>query len=186
MSGEAPIVDPKVVKSAPDAEVVSEIPDAAEKVAVVPEGVPVVRVKGEWHWKKHPAFVDEQLTFGQRAADRLRAGMGSWPFVISFFAVMIVWIFLNSSLLLGAHHRKPIDPFPYILLNLSLSMLAGVQGAILLISAKRQDTISSQVAIHTATTADEIKALVTADTDLTTQIEALTRAVHDHLLNGGS
>ncbi len=84
------------------------------------------------------------LTAGQRAADVLRNAMGSWRFIGSFIAVMIVWAVINS-LLLGA---GAFDPYPYILLNLFLSMLAGLQGAILLIAAKRQDSISATMAQH--------------------------------------
>jgi len=83
-----------------------------------------------------------RLTVGDRAADRLRQAMGSWRFVGLFFAVMAAWWALNT---LGA---TAWDPYPFILLNLFLSMLAGVQGAILLIAAKRQDSISAALAQH--------------------------------------
>ena len=55
--------------------------------------------------------------------------MGSWPFVFSFFAVMIAWAIVNTLLLQRVVHHKAFDPYPYILLNLFLSMLAGVQAA---------------------------------------------------------
>ena len=72
----------------------------------------------------------EQLTLGERAADRMRNTMGSWPFVFGFFAVMIIWAIINSGFYLGGTHGKHgFDPYPYILLNLFLSMLAGVQAA---------------------------------------------------------
>ena len=56
-------------------------------------------------------------------------------------------------------HHKAFDPYPYILLNLFLSMLAGVQAAALLIAAKRSDAIASEIAVHTEKNTDEIKAL---------------------------
>lgn len=84
----------------------------------------------------------DSLTTGQRAADWLRNSMGSWRFVIGFLAFMVIWAGINS--LTAAHW----DPYPYILLNLFLSMLAGLQGAILLIAAKRQDSISAALAQH--------------------------------------
>ena len=87
---------------------------------------------------------DEQaqhLSRGERAADRLRNIMGSWGFVGSFIAVMIVWAIINST-------TAGWDPYPFILLNLFLSMLAGLQGAILLIAAKRQDGIAAALAQH--------------------------------------
>ena len=70
----------------------------------------------------------------------MRHGMGSWPFVFGFMGFMAVWMGYN-----GTSH-KPFDPFPYILLNLLLSTLAGLQGAILLIAAKRADRISAELA----------------------------------------
>ena len=86
----------------------------------------------------------ESLTRGQRAADFMRNGMGSWPFVGSFVGFMIVWAAINS----WALANNAWDPYPYILLNLFLSMLAGLQGAILLIAAKRQDAIAAAMAQH--------------------------------------
>lgn len=83
----------------------------------------------------------EALTRGERAADLLRNGMGSWIFVGGFLLFMIAWAIANSA---GAAW----DPYPFILLNLFLSMLAGLQGAILLIAAKRQDAIAAALAQH--------------------------------------
>lgn len=83
----------------------------------------------------------EHLTTGQRAADRLRNGMGSWPFIAGFVVFMIAWAVLNTT-------ASTWDPYPFILLNLFLSMLAGLQGAILLIAAKRQDAIAAALAQH--------------------------------------
>lgn len=85
----------------------------------------------------------ESLTRGQRAADVMRNSMGSWTFVGGFVLFMAAWAFVNSTLPRGAW-----DPYPYILLNLFLSMLAGLQGAILLIAAKRQDAIAAALAQH--------------------------------------
>jgi uncharacterized membrane protein len=87
-----------------------------------------------WH-QRHAAT----LTPGQRAADILRNAMGSWPFVGGFLAFMILWALANSVLV-------GWDRYPFILLNLFLSMLAGLQGAILLIAAKRQDGIAAALA----------------------------------------
>lgn len=94
---------------------------------------------GNWHTDHR-----RSLTRGQRAADALRNGMGSWPFIGLFVAAMLVWAALNSLVLV----RRAWDPYPYILLNLFLSMLAGLQGAILLIAAKRQDAIAAVMAQH--------------------------------------
>jgi len=72
----------------------------------------------------------------------MRNFMGSWRFVGGFVLFMIVWALANSLM------RGGWDPYPYILLNLFLSMLAGLQGAILLIAAKRQDAIAAALSQH--------------------------------------
>src|ERR1700687_226714 len=110
----------------------------------------VARPAWETHWHKHPGVRSgDQLSLGERAADRMRNGMGSWPFVFTFFAIMILWVFVNTLFLQRIIHHKAFDAYPYILLNLFLSMLAGVQAAALLIAAKRSDAISSEIALHT-------------------------------------
>jgi uncharacterized membrane protein len=96
-------------------------------------------VTSNWHVQHQ-----QSLTRGQRAADALRNGMGSWAFIGCFVVVMVLWATVNSVLLVHASW----DPYPYILLNLFLSMLAGLQGAILLVAAKRQDAISAAMAQH--------------------------------------
>lgn len=100
-----------------------------------------------WH-RAHKA----SLTRGERAADQLRNGMGSWTFVFAFLLFMAGWATLNT--VAGLHHW---DKYPFILLNLFLSMLAGLQGAILLISAKRADSISAAMAQHDYETNIEAK-----------------------------
>lgn len=92
-----------------------------------------------WHTE-----AKSNLSRGERAADLMRNGMGSWPFVGAFVGFMIVWAIANTAL---AGHGG-WDPYPFILLNLFLSMLAGLQGAILLIAAKRQDAIAAALAQH--------------------------------------
>lgn len=91
-----------------------------------------------WHKK-----ATTNLDIGDKAADTIRNGMGSWPFVITFLVFLGGWAYLNTAA--GWHHW---DEYPFILLNLFLSMLAALQGAILLIAAKRQDAISAAMAQH--------------------------------------
>jgi uncharacterized membrane protein len=92
-------------------------------------------------WHRHPGVrTGEQLTLGERAADKMRNGMGSWAFVFAALAFLAVWMLLNRN--------AGFDPYPFILLNLVLSCLAALQGAILLIAAKRSDQISSELAQH--------------------------------------
>ena len=128
-------------------------------------------------WHQHPAFHDEERTFGQRAADQMRNGMGSWPFVFAFLFVMGVWMLVNS-LFLSQGSNEGFDPYPYILLNLILSTMAGLQAAALLIAAKRSDHIASVIALHTEQNTERIKELLQKNTEL-------TQIVHDHILATG-
>ena len=114
--------------------------------------------------------------------------MGSWPFVFGFFGVMIAWALVNTLLFEHVLHHKAFDPYPYILLNLFLSMMAGVQAAALLIAAKRADAISSEVALHTASNTDDIKTLIQENTALTSQVKRntdLLDEIHRHVANIG-
>lgn len=178
------MTDPERSPLAQALEVADHVATAEKSVAPVVEVK--VRHRGEWKWRKHPVFAETKLTFGQRAADMMREGMGSWPFVFAFFAVLAGWMLLNSHLLLGAGGHKVVDPYPWILENLGLSMLAGVQGAILLISAKRQDQISSEVAIHTEGNTEDLKKLLEQNTALTGDVRTLAQALHDHMIGAGS
>lgn len=76
----------------------------------------------------------ERLTFAQRVADRVASFGGSWSFILIFFAIMLVWVVLNSTALLRDH----FDPYPYILLNLALSMIAAIQAPVIMMSQNRQ------------------------------------------------
>lgn len=126
----------------------------------------------------------------------MRNMMGSWPFVFGFFAVMIAWAIVNTVVLQRVVHHKAFDPYPYILLNLFLSMLAGVQAAALLIAAKREDSISSEIAVHTEKNTDDIKnligdvsRLITENTTLTQQVKKntdLLDEIHLHVANIGT
>jgi uncharacterized membrane protein len=111
--------------------------------------------------------------------------MGSWPFVFGFFGVMIAWAIANSLFYFGGQHGKHgFDPYPYILLNLFLSMLAGVQAAALLIAAKRADAISSEIAIHTEKNTDDLKSLLAENTSLTQVVKRntdLLDEIHRHV-----
>jgi len=141
------------------------------------------------HWHKHPGVRSgEQLSLGERAADRMRNIMGSWPFVFGFFAIMIIWAAVNTLLFEHVLHHKAFDPYPYILLNLFLSMLAGVQAAALLIAAKRADAVSSEVALHTANNTDDIKTLIQENTVITANVKRntdLLEEIHLHVANIG-
>ena len=79
---------------------------------------------------------DAHLTFGQRLADRVAAFGGSWTFILLFGTILLAWVVLNSWVL--TRRGEVFDPYPYILLNLVLSMLAALQAPIIMMSQNRQ------------------------------------------------
>jgi CRP/FNR family cyclic AMP-dependent transcriptional regulator len=79
--------------------------------------------------------IEEQETFGERIADQVARFGGSWSFIILFAAVLIVYSAINVTLGI-----KAWDPYPFILLNLFLSMLAAIQAPVIMMSQNRQDT----------------------------------------------
>jgi CRP/FNR family cyclic AMP-dependent transcriptional regulator len=80
-------------------------------------------------------IIEKQTTFGERIADVVAGFGGSWTFIISFGVAIIVYSFIN--VLLG---NRAWDPYPFILLNLILSMLAAIQAPVIMMSQNRQDT----------------------------------------------
>jgi uncharacterized membrane protein len=89
---------------------------------------------------------DDAKTFGQRAADTVAKFGGSWAFIILFGVVLVSWVILNSVILVN--YNKAFDPYPYILLNLFLSMLASIQAPIILMSQNRQSELDRKNAEH--------------------------------------
>lgn len=79
--------------------------------------------------------IDSELSFGQKAADKIAEFGGSWMFIIFFFLFIVLWIGVNVVALLA----EPFDPFPFILLNLILSCLAAIQAPIIMMSQNRQE-----------------------------------------------
>ena len=78
----------------------------------------------------------DSRTFGERVADSVARFGGSWTFIGIFTAILVSWVILNSFLLVRSGNQ--FDPYPYILLNLFLSMLAAVQAPIIMMSQNRQ------------------------------------------------
>lgn len=76
----------------------------------------------------------EKETFGQRAADKMAAFAGSWGFILSFLALLVLWIVVN---LVAA--TRAFDPYPFILLNLVLSCIAAIQAPLIMMSQQRQE-----------------------------------------------
>jgi uncharacterized membrane protein len=85
--------------------------------------------------------IDEQASFGERVADRISIFAGSWKFILSFMLLMTVWIIGNARMGEGA-----FDPFPFILLNLTLSTLAALQAPVILMAQNRQSSKDRAVA----------------------------------------
>ena len=131
-------------------------------------------------WHKHPAtsmFGGTKRSFGEVAADAIRNGMGSWTFVFASIGFLALWIGYNGS--------EGFDPFPFILLNLLLSCVAALQGAILLIAAKREDQINSALAVHTYQIDQENLEITREIHELSKRIELLTAEVHSVVTPSG-
>ena len=77
---------------------------------------------------------NEKTTFGQKAADAVAKFAGSWAFIFSFVAVMVIWMIVNVVL-----STKAFDAYPFILLNLVLSCVAAVQAPLIMMSQNRQE-----------------------------------------------
>jgi uncharacterized membrane protein len=122
-------------------------------------------------WHRHPGVRSgEQLTRGERAADNLRNIMGSWGFVFGALLFLAGWMLGNRNV--------GFDVYPFILLNLILSCLAALQGAILLIAARRSDQISSELAMHDYQTNVDADHLIKAVHQLTSEIHDKTFEIH--------
>jgi uncharacterized membrane protein len=136
-------------------------------------------------WQHHPHVrAGSELTFGERAADRMRNAFGSWAFVGAFLLFMAAWI-AGNTIVLG-HHA--FDKYPYILLNLGLSMMAGLQGALILIAAKRADRVAAELSTAHYAETSKLDGLVTANNEMTARIEqqtSLLKEIHRHVSGRG-
>lgn len=88
----------------------------------------------------------DDRTLGERIADRVAAFGGSWTFIFIFGGVLIAWVILNSYIL--ARRGDAFDPYPYILLNLFLSMIAALQAPVIMMSQNRQAAKDREAAEH--------------------------------------
>ncbi|MCU1242285.1 MAG: cyclic nucleotide-binding protein [Candidatus Acidoferrum typicum] len=79
--------------------------------------------------------IEKEATFGQRIADRVAGFGGSWTFILTFLSVLVIYTIVNMGL-----GKSAWDPYPFILLNLFLSMLAAIQAPVIMMSQNRQDT----------------------------------------------
>ena len=76
----------------------------------------------------------EEITVGDKIADKVAEVAGSWPFIICFALFLIIWIVINVAIL----QSKAVDPYPFILLNLVLSCISALQAPIIMMSQNRQ------------------------------------------------
>jgi len=77
----------------------------------------------------------EKMKLGDVVADKVASFGGSWGFIILFFVVLILWVIINTAILV----KKPFDPYPFILMNLILSCIAAIQAPIIMMSQNRQE-----------------------------------------------
>ena len=124
---------------------------------------------------EHPVNVahHDEATRGERIADQLAAGMGSWPFLIFQTIFMVVWVVVNVVLL----SARPFDAYPFILLNLCLSLQATYAGPIVLLAGNRQSQKDRMTLEHTAEEAEvggaaieRILVEIRKNTEITNQI----------------
>src|SRR5438105_204368 len=94
--------------------------------------------------------LEDQLTLGQRLADKVAAAVGSWPFIVIQSVLLMFWILFNGWLLVSYHlgHVKVWDPYPFILLNLMLSFQAAYTGPVVMMSQNRQAVKDRLMAQH--------------------------------------
>lgn len=107
----------------------------------------VERLKKRVHISRnaHQEF-EENLTLGQRMADRIAIFGGSWTFISIFLSLLLAWIILNTIVL--SRLGTPFDPYPYIFLNLVLSMLAALQAPVIMMSQNRYAAKDRAAAEH--------------------------------------
>lgn len=141
------------------------------------------------------AEFDEKLTLGQRLADGVAAFGGSWNFIIGFAIALALWT--GANLLLAG---RAFDPYPFIFLNLMLSMLAAIQAPVIMMSQNRQAAKDREVSAHDYEVnlkaeieimalhekldrlrEEDIRTLIIQQQD---QIERLTRLVEKHVGTG--
>jgi uncharacterized membrane protein len=99
---------------------------------------------------RHPVNLRhfKQRTVGERVADAVTGGVGSWPFIITQSLLLAAWIVANGVLIGRLLGGKPFDPYPFILLNLVLSFQAAYTGPVVMMSQNRQAAKDRDEAEH--------------------------------------
>jgi uncharacterized membrane protein len=109
--------------------------------------------------------LEENRRLGERVADRIASFGGSWTFILLFLVVLVGWVVLNSLVL--ARRGRAFDPYPYILLNLFLSMIAALQAPVIMMSQNRMAARDRVEATH--------------DYEVNLMAEVEIRTLHDKL-----
>ena len=109
--------------------------------------------------------LEENRRLGERVADRIASFGGSWTFILLFLVVLVAWVVLNSLVL--ARRGRAFDPYPYILLNLFLSMIAALQAPVIMMSQNRMAARDRLEAAH--------------DYEVNLMAEVEIRTLHDKL-----
>lgn len=122
----------------------------------------------------------QELSRGERAADTVRNKMGSWGFVFTFTTFMFIWAVVNVIVFAN----RGFDPYPFILLNLMLSSLAGLQGAILLIAAKRADAIAAEQALSHLTISKASSEIIREVRSEIKAVKRLASEIHKQIQEG--
>jgi uncharacterized membrane protein len=110
-----------------------------------------LRFPETWGPDRHPVNIrhfGDQRTRGERIADNLAAGVGSWPFIVTQTILLATWIAANAFLISDWLGGKPFDPYPFILLNLVLSFQAAYTGPVVMMSQNRQAAKDRDEAEH--------------------------------------
>lgn len=121
-------------------------------------------------WHRHPGVrTGDQLSIGERSADRAVRGMGSWAYLGIQTLFVAAWMILNV-VGIWAHW----DKYPFILLNLVFSIQAAYAAPLILLGQRRSDAHNAEVATHTLDNTGRLEELLTANTELTREVHALT------------
>jgi uncharacterized membrane protein len=118
----------------------------------------------------------DEATFGERMADKVASGIGTWRFLIIQSGIIVIWIVLNVSAFINHW-----DPYPFILLNLAFTMQAAYTGPILLLSQNRaaqQDRLRLEHTAEVEEGAERVTLEILKEVDRNTEI---TRQVAEHI-----
>lgn len=123
-------------------------------------------------WHQHPHVRSgAELSLGERAADAVKRGLGSWPFIFTQTGIVVVWIVWN----IATGHA--FDPYPFILLNLAFSTQAAYAAPILQLSNNRSDRTSSELAISSHANGEQLLAMNKQQLEILNELRELRALV---------